>query len=137
MRTFEGLFCAFTPWPVASPAPGNYVFPGFSKNPVIKEQKNLSIPDCFLSGQGKAIPMGHGSNGTEKETVTQGLSLPGHSRGTSGKRLSSATFEPWNISRFPLESFQEGDIPLFLTWRHFPPVVPSNPRYPRCSQGQR
>lgn len=136
MRTFMGLFCALLLDLWQAQLPGITCFQVF-QSPVITEQKNCSIPDCFLSGQGKAIPMGYSSNGTKKETVTQRLSLPGHSRGKSGKELSSATFEPWNISRFPLESFQEGDIPLFLTWRHLPPVVPSNPRYPCHSQGQR
>lgn len=94
------------------------------QSPVITEQKKRSIPGCFLSGQGKAIPVGYSSSGTEKETVTQGLSLPGHGGGTSGKGLSSATFEPWNISRFPLESFWEGE---YLTFPHLeaPPTSSS------------
>lgn len=84
--------------------PGIRYFQAFPKSSNHRAKKH-GIPGCLLPGQGKAIPMGYSSNGTEKETVTQGLSLPGHGGGTSGKGLSSATFEPWNISRFPLESF--------------------------------
>lgn len=102
-----GLLCLYS-LTCGKPSSQELCISRLFQSPVItekKKQQNCSIPDCFLSGQGKAIPMGYSSNGTEKETVTQRLSLPGHGRGTSGKGLSSATFEPWNISRFPLESF--------------------------------
>lgn len=87
--------------------PGIRYFQAFPKSSNHRAKKpRHSVQAASCQGKGRPLPWDTAPMAQRrKETVTQGLSLPGHGGGTSGKGLSSATFEPRNISRFPLESF--------------------------------
>lgn len=87
----------------------------FFQSPGITEQENRGIPGCLLAGQGKAIPTGHSSNGTERKQSPKGRVFQDMAEERRGRDflvqyLSRGTSAGSHWNRFGREN-----IPLFLT----------------------